>query len=185
RRRPARDRQRPAPLGGTRTAAAEDVPPRRAGPEAAGPVLSRAGAARRVAPAGGGRGADAPPGAARRAPSAHSPSPSPSPSAAAPGLTAASPPLIGRRSGTDHAAVRDRHADHARGGRQRAAATARGARARRGVRGRDPEEVRDRGGLPGVRAGGRTDRIALPARRRGARARRERRGVHDLLYRLE
>src|SRR5207248_9786451 len=24
--------------------------------------------------------------------------------------------LIGRRSGTDHAAVRDRHADHARGG---------------------------------------------------------------------
>src|SRR5207237_1311636 len=119
--------------------------------------------------------------AARRAPRAHSPPPLPAP--AAPGLPAAPP--IGRRSGTDHAAVRGRHPDHARGGRQRAAATARGARARRGVRGRDPEEVRDRGGLPGVRAGGRTDRVALPARRRGARARRERRGVHDLLYRLD
>src|SRR5437763_1807531 len=119
----------------------------------------------------------------RRPPRAHPPSPSPP--SPPPGLPAPPPPLIGRRSGTDHAAVRDRHADHARGGRQRAAATARGARARRGVRGRDPEEVRDRGGLPGVRTGGRTDRVALPARRRGARARRERRGVHDLLYRLD
>src|SRR5205823_5689031 len=86
------------------TLQAEDVLPRRAGPEAAGPVLSRAGAARGLAPAGGGRGADAQPGAARRAPSAHSPSPSPSPSPAAPGLPAAPP--ICRRSGTDHAAVR-------------------------------------------------------------------------------
>src|SRR5207253_11523501 len=103
RRRPARDRQRPAPLGGTRTAAAEDVPPRRAGPEAAGPVLPRVGAARGLAAAGGGGGADATPGAARP-PSAHSPSLSSAP--AAPGLPAA--PAIGRRSAPRPPALRCR-----------------------------------------------------------------------------
>src|SRR5207248_7554915 len=97
---PARDRERPAPPGGARAPAAESAR-RRAGRDAAGPVLPRAAAARRVAAAGRGGRADAAPGAARRGKTA-------SPASLAPGSPAAR--AVDGPGGADGAALRRRRA---------------------------------------------------------------------------
>src|SRR6266480_1958972 len=77
-------------------------------------------------------------------------------------------------------AVRD-----AGGGHRGGATPARCPRARGDVRGRDSEEIRHRHGVPGLRAGGRPRGPAVPARRGGARDRRQRGGVRRLLRRSD
>src|SRR5438876_84444 len=74
---------------------------------------------------------------------------------------------------------------HAGRWRRRGSTPARRARARGDVRGRDPEEIRDRRRVPRVRAARRPDRASLPAGRRGARDRVERRGVRGVLHRVD